>query len=321
MPDIIAHCWYGDLISTRLFNDRLRNIIKKHRGVFMLGCQGPDIFIAYHCLPLQGKRNIKKVRGCAELLHDEKINESFKSLMDNVSIDDETMVAYVVGYYCHWALDKTVHPYVFYETGSINEKAGNKHALFEMQIDKQLIADNKLDTSYYCPKKLIKVKENEKKAIAKLIRTVLDRCYGAGISENLIVDSINDFINVYKLLWDPDYKKHGFIGKLDSLMGLNGLATSMMLPEKYDDRMDAMNFGKRKWRNPADEEITSDDSFYELGVKATATGVEIVELFGSFLEGKMDCQVLLNYINDESFYTGLDYRKKMKYFKENETAN
>ena len=137
----------------------------------------------------------------------------------------------------------------------------------------------------------------------------------------MIVDSINDFINVYKLLWDPDYKKHGFIGKRDSLMGLNGLATSMMLPEKYDGRMDAMNFGKRKWHNPADEEITSDDSFYELGVKATATGVEIVELFGSFLEGKTDCQVLLNYINDESFYTGLDYRKKMKYFKENETAN
>jgi len=90
---------------------------------------------------------------------------------------------------------------------------------------------------------------------------------------------------------------------------------------EYDDKMDAMNFGKRKWHNPADEEITSDDSFYELGVKATATGVEIVGLFGSFLEGKMDCQVLLNYINDESFYTGLDYRKKMKFFKENETAN
>lgn len=321
MPDIIAHCWYGDLISTRIQNDRLRNAIRKHRKVFMLGCQGPDPFIAYNRLPLQHRSNVEIVRNCAELLHDDKINESFRALIDVVNGDDDLSVAYLAGYFCHWALDKTVHPYVFYETGSLNEKAGNKHALFEMQIDSQLLKDNKIDTGYYCPKKLLKVNGREKKAIAQLLKSVLESTYGVNISEATVANSITDFINVYRLLWDPDHKKHSFISRLDSMMGLNGLAVSMMLPEKYDDEMDAMNFAKRKWHNPADENISSDESFYELGVKTVTTGVELLELYGSFLEGKADCQVLLNYINDESFYTGIDYRRKMKYFRENETAN
>ena len=62
MPNIVAHCWYGDVAITKSNTDRLRKIINKYHGVFLFGCQGPDPFYFYHRIPWQSQKNIHEVR-------------------------------------------------------------------------------------------------------------------------------------------------------------------------------------------------------------------------------------------------------------------
>ncbi len=320
MPNILTHCWYADLTATRLFNDRLKNIIRKNRHVFMLGAQGADFFTFYKRMTPAKRRDTESVRQCGDLLHDDKINESFRILFENCR-NSEILIAYVCGYICHWALDKTAHPYVFYETGSKTEMAGALHAAFESEIDYRIIYDNKIDTDYYNVGRFIKVSSREKPLISSLMRKVLTECYEADITERQISDSIRDFCLVQQILWDPKHKKRAFIKKIDAKLNLNGLAIGLVLPESYDETMDAINEERRIWKNPADERMTANETFYELGLKAIASGIELIELFGSFLDNKIEVNDLLKYINDESFFSGLDYRKEMKYFRKDETAH
>jgi len=317
LPNIIAHCWYGEVMSTNLYSDSLRSVIRKHRNVFMLGTQASDFFAAYHRMPWQSKKNAKLVQGCLGKMHNDRVNESFRYIFEFARRQkDDVITAYVAGYICHWALDMSVHPYVFYSTGNSQESAGLSHQLFETYIDYRVIKDNELDTEDYASYRLIANKEHADGKIAELYFGVLHDVYGLNVTKKEITDSINDFRKVHKLLWDPQGKRYGFVERLENAFGLQGFGTTMMLPREYDSEMDAINDRKAEWHNVADYEITSNETFYEMAKKAIGEGITLLTLFDRYMKGDIEVEALLEDINDRSFFTGLDYRKPLKFYRQ-----
>ena len=77
--------------------------------------------------------------------HHKNINLYFKNIItyikDNNLENDSQVLAYLYGSLCHYILDSTIHPYIFYKTGKFNTndkstyKYKGKHNYYEYMID------------------------------------------------------------------------------------------------------------------------------------------------------------------------------------------
>ena len=131
MPAYYAHRRFGELVTEQLPGE-MRDIIGAHREVFLLGCQGPDIYFFYR----PWSKNEVNLYG--ERLHDEPA----KGLIERgVKIirrfgRESAKAAYVYGVVCHFALDSECHPYV----DEMEEKLGVKHIEIEEEFEKYLMS-------------------------------------------------------------------------------------------------------------------------------------------------------------------------------------
>ena len=96
MPDYFTHIIAAEKIYGAL-DEKYRRIIAENRTLYLLGAQGGDIFFFYG---LNYKHN------AGRMLHRENAFELFEKLKDGDP-------AYCAGWATHYALDCTVHPFVY----------------------------------------------------------------------------------------------------------------------------------------------------------------------------------------------------------------
>lgn len=115
MPDYFTHTIAADKIYERLDGETRSKI--KSRPLYILGAQGGDVFFAYNAKFTGGN--------LGRDLHRKKAGDVFKNLVfGNPS--------YAAGWATHYALDCTLHPYVYaYAEGKRNPFA---HQYFERDI-------------------------------------------------------------------------------------------------------------------------------------------------------------------------------------------
>ena len=316
MPNIVAHCWYGDVAITKSNTDRLRKIINKYHGVFLFGCQGPDPFYFYHRLPWQSQKNIKEVRDYGNIIHRTHINDTFRMFMEYTKeTQNEEDIAFVAGFMNHWALDHICHPYIFYETDSLTENIGNAHQVFETMIDKGVLDVNGLKRSDYVTYKLLAHPKDAFDRIYEIYKIVFKTLDNKDIEKEHVINSYETFYGMQKVFYDPNGGKYKWVGILENLVKAKGLATSMMIPNDYDYETDPMNFRHEEWVHPCDDTLKSTESFEELGARAAGIGILLMELYEKYLAGENDGQSILDIIGNKGFDTGMEHRVEMKYFK------
>ena len=111
MPALITHDFFGQDVYDHIF----RNVggTRDEAEAFLLGNQGPDpLFYAVADPRLHEHNRLGNV------MHSEKPSELIKAFKDSLGIldDDELPVgrAYAFGFLCHYTLDSTMHPLVFF---------------------------------------------------------------------------------------------------------------------------------------------------------------------------------------------------------------
>ena len=316
MPNIVAHCWYGDVAQTKSNTDNLRKIINKYHGVFLFGCQGPDPFFFYHPLPTGDKEKHKKVRKLGSILHHEHINDTFRILLEmSKESQNEIDIAFVAGFLCHWALDSVAHPYIFYSTDSLTEDILAAHQIFETMIDRGILDVNGLEKTDYQTYKLLKHPDEMYERVSNIYQRIFKEIDGLDVEKEDIISSYKTFYKVQKLFYDPNNRKFKVIGVLEKMVGMDGVGTSMIIPAKYDDELDAMNFKHAEWIHPCDDTVKSTESFEELGSKAASLGIVVLENYEKYLAGEAGVEDILDVIGNRTFETGLQPGVEMKYFK------
>lgn len=310
MPSVVAHCWYGDVAFNKIADDSLRNAIKRNHGVYMLGCQGPDLFYYYHRFPWVNQKKNPKVHDFGNKLHEIIINDAIGKYCEYV-IDsrNEIAIAYLAGYLAHWALDSTCHPYINYKTGSIKGNIGYDHQYFEEQIDKGLLDILNMSIVDYQPVKLVKHHKNLSRILFEMNKTVFD-----DIQFDEVRDSIKGFCGIQKFLYDPKGSKYKWISKAEDLFKLHGLATNMMLPQKYDNTLDALNLRQEEWLHPCDNSLASCETFEDLAKKAVGKMSVLFDILGRLLSDNATINDLLEVVGNKSFSTGMIVGEDMKYF-------
>lgn len=129
MPDTAAHHYFGQEVYKELRDD-IRAFLTAHKSVYDLGLQGPDLLFYYK--PFHSKNPVRELGiGIHHQPARQRMQTAAESLRQKAN---ETALAYLLGYACHWALDSAFH-------GDIARMApsSNEHFQLEAEMDRQII--------------------------------------------------------------------------------------------------------------------------------------------------------------------------------------
>lgn len=134
----MTHHLFANDVKEKLLQE---NISINEENLFHIFAQSFDNLFYYKFLtPWKGK----KIRSLGNSAQKEKVNLYFKNIIEYVEntnyISDE-LKAYLYGSICHYILDSTCHPYIFYFTGDpkINRKYRGQHEKMEVNLDAYML--------------------------------------------------------------------------------------------------------------------------------------------------------------------------------------
>lgn len=139
MPTTYTHDLFGKKIYRQL-SDEMKKVIRKNGDLYRIGLHGPDILF-YHLLK-------PAVNGAGVEMHHNPAAPFFLRGMSRVrERGDEKLLAYLLGFGCHYLLDSACHPYV----DEMAEKKVISHTLLEKELDRTLMLETNRDPHHFYP--------------------------------------------------------------------------------------------------------------------------------------------------------------------------
>lgn len=137
MPTTFAHDLFGKKVYKKL-PEAMRRLVKEHKELYRIGLHGPDILFYYGF----GKNRVNQY---GVRLHKEKAAPFFEKGAALAGKDD-ALLAYLLGFVCHFTLDSVCHPY-------INGVAAKdvSHGEIEKELDRRLMTLEGLNPYRYYP--------------------------------------------------------------------------------------------------------------------------------------------------------------------------
>lgn len=127
MPATYAHLRFGRTVLAQLGDTPTAALIKKHRDLFEIGLQGPDILFFYH--PLSSH----PINRLGHWLHTQTA-ASFLTRAEALG-GGEAEFVYLLGFICHFVLDSECHSHVQYYM----KKTGRGHSEIETEWERFLM--------------------------------------------------------------------------------------------------------------------------------------------------------------------------------------
>jgi hypothetical protein len=307
MPATITHAYFGkDVYDILPVNIKNKIDIKR---IKTFG-QGMDSLMFYNLFnPLPGK-NIRKFDN---YFHNNKTRAYFISLINYIKnnnlINDKDSYSYLCGLICHYALDSTVHPYVFYYTGSFKKKNpntykyNNQHEFMETFIDNDMVRRRENSNPYnFNISKFAIDKKRFSNNLNKTLDYSFEEVFHLNNMSKIYYSSLKQMSRALTLFRkDSSGLKRIIYMTVDTFTPNNTFrfeAISYHYPLK--DNNNYLNNNHILWRNPIDYNLTSKESFIDLYIKALKLAKVLIEISFYYINGN-------NYIKLEDFFTNRSY--------------
>lgn len=137
MPTTFAHDLFGKNVYKKLPED-MRQLIRKHGELYRIGLHGPDILFYYGF----GKNRVNQL---GVQLH-AQIAAPFFEKGAALAREDDALLAYLLGFVCHFMLDSVCHPYI---DGTVAKEVS--HGEIEKELDRRLMVKAGLNPYRYYP--------------------------------------------------------------------------------------------------------------------------------------------------------------------------
>ena len=320
MPATVTHAFFVKDVYDILPSNISRKLDLERCKMFG---QSVDSLYFYNLLSFKSG---KKMRDFKNYFHKNKSQDFFINLLKYIKdnkIDDQDTYSFLMGFICHYVLDSTIHPYVFYKTGSFNKKRpstykyNNVHHFMETFIDNDMLKRRmkcnpyKYDFVSFCfDNSSFSIYLND------TIDNVFYNTFKVKNMSEIYYKSLRQMDTCLRLFRKDPYGIKKFIYKtIDTFTPKNAFRfESISYHYPLEDKHNFLNNDHNLWRNPVDYDMTSTDAFVDLYIKAIKKAKELI--ISSF-----------NYLNDEdvnleelfenlSYITGLDCNnhKELKYF-------
>ena len=321
MPATAVHAYFAQDL-----NDILPKEIKNKLDVDRLKTfgQSTDSLMFYNLFSiLPGK----KIRDFQKYFHTNKTQEFFINLINYIKENDYTedidVNSFLVGAICHYVLDSTVHPYIYYKTGYFNKndkstyKYNNVHTFMETFLDNDMIKRRESINPYKF--NISKFSFDTSKFSNELndtIKYTFKETFDVNNMDKIYYKSLKQMRNSIFIFRQDRYGIKKFFYKLADTFTSKRVFRFEAISYHYplNDRHNFLNENHKLWRNPCDYSLTSEESFLDLYLRALKLAKVMICASFDYINGK-DIELEKVFIN-KSYITGLDCEldKELKYF-------
>lgn len=271
MGGFATHAIFGREILEEMNDTMLVSIIRKHQGVFGIGCQGPDLFLYNIAMLLSREEKNLGIR-----MHREGSSRYFAWLLQTIWEEEEVEavevgISYLYGLLSHYTLDSMLHPYIYARIGldasvPYAEKATSSiHHRLESAIDAKMIAVKEdILPSEYIPGGSIQISRQEKKLLAKLLSKAVSRSYRIKLKEENVIASIRMMKIIASGFFAASENQKEKLQKLEFPFMENYGLSNFMVTNDFIQKRKVMNIENCNWRNPWDKSLVSSDSVWEI---------------------------------------------------------
>lgn len=315
MPNIITHTLFAQEIFDKV-DENTHDLFEPRLHLLEIGSNGPD-FLFFHGMNPKDFFKKSDLRVSGSMFHAGHVNEFYQKAL--ISIRNESdeeikkdMMTYVCGHLCHWALDATSHPYVFYRTGTCKGKSAWYHHRFESLMDAIMLKVKKectiKDFKFY---EISDASKEEARAIARIYVSAIRQILGFEIKPHQIMESLKDWHFIESLFYDASGDKLKALQTLETFTKAYNSLSGYIVPNEPDDPYDVMNLLHTRWVHPSDDTMVSTESFFDLYDKAQLLAMEAIRLFLAACENPDLDDDLLNLIKDRNYNLGTNDHKEM----------
>lgn len=310
MPNVITHALQGREV-VRGVSGGLEKIIQRNMQLFSMGTSGPDFFFYYNAYPWMDQKKAKEVSNIGNKIHSSHINRFFSEVFTEVkNHQTQEKISYVCGLLCHWSLDKVAHPYIFYRSDDITPY---EHRRFESHLDYIMLTIVGKSISEFPSYQQVDHTDAMISVVSDVYCHAVNTVYGVLCDYRMVKKSFSHFKSIQRLLFDPTGKKLTFFYSLEKNILKKPHAFSSMIVPLQPDELDILNSKKKTWYHPCTK-TERNESFVELFNTSIAVGIEVCNLFYSYLKNDVSLEDCLSFINNQSYETGLSYECEMKFF-------
>lgn len=321
MPATVVHAYFAQDL-----NDILPKEIKNKLDVDRLKTfgQSTDSLMFYNLFSILPGKNIRDFQ---KYFHTNKTQEFFINLINYIKENDYTedidVNSFLVGTICHYVLDSTVHPYIYYKTGYFNKndkstyKYNNVHTFMETFLDNDMIKRRESINPYKF--NISKFSFDTSKFSNELndtIKYTFKETFDVDNMDKIYYKSLKQMKNSIFIFRQDRYGIKKFFYKLADTFTSKRVFRFEAISYHYplNDRHNFLNENHKLWRNPCDYSLTSEESFLDLYLRALKLAKVMICASFDYINGK-DIELEKVFIN-KSYITGLDCEldKELKYF-------
>lgn len=319
MPNIITHKIFAEEVYKKCKRKDIKEVLEKHFQLYYIGSNGPDFLFFYHMKPLEAMKD-HTLNHIGSELHSGHVNAFYESAIHTIQKEQDTFVkeselAYLMGHLCHWALDMTTHPYIFYRTGDCKGDSAGLHHRFESMMDAMMLKRyHNLDIEDYRCAEICQFDEEMLKAIARIYVPAVKSALDQDIKVYQLREALSSWGDIQGMLYDPSHKKVKVVKTIEKLINKPWLISGNIVPKWIDEAFDVLNLEKQIWVHPCDDACTSDASFIELFEQAIDVALQVMDKVYGCIEFDADVAHVRKLLGDRAYDTGREEGVKMKHF-------
>lgn len=321
MPSILTHALFAEDVYQQVTSNKIVEMIKKNQSLFYMGSSGPDFLFFYHALPWESYKDhtLNKLGSMVHASHvDDFYEEAIRCIQQQKHKEiQERMFVYLLGHLCHWALDKTAHPYIYYRTGNCKGQSASYHHRLEAMIDTKMLAMKKQCSVKEFPTyDIVKTDREILQAIARIYVPVAKKVFDTQLKVSQIKESLQSWYDVLKLFHDPKDQKYKFLKFWEERLHRKWKFSGYIIRSHEGNELDIFNESHQVWKHPCDDTLQFTTSFLDLYEIAQEEVLEVIEkVYACVYENRSfdDVRALLK---NASYNSGKSdsYESDMQYF-------
>lgn len=322
MPGFTTHYIFGMKAYNDMPNNPLKWITAKHRWLYQLGLQGPDMF--FYNIPVLRHRDYRNV---GSYMHEHHVSEFFACCLEQIDSiasrhQREEAISYFAGFLNHYLADSICHPFIYARIGYVasnpTAKHPGSHAALENELDAILLKRYKQKKpSEFNQTASICLNGQELQFISRFLSECINKAYYPLTSENryqvtpaMVHRSVWAMRLGCRTLADKTGKKKNSIEFVESLFLKKPIASAKVVTDSISNYRKSCNLEHEPWCNPWDPSIASTVSFVDLFHQTLAKCSQVYYYLNQCISGSTPMNqehvaALLNELGNYSYHSGL----------------
>lgn len=273
---------------------RVMSYLKKYgvrvpdQSMALIGAQGPDIFFFHRIFPWERGASHAVVGSKLHRSSPALIFEGFRDILNNTDSDYDAVLSYIQGMFCHYALDRVAHPYIYWAQNKLAQNdptyginGHQYHFRIESALDTIILRreTGRLISSLNLIDILPGDGNSRYAVVGMIYHKLLLKLFGLDVSSELLALAPKDMRHALFFMNDRAMLRQKLIFRpIEKLIRRGHFITSLLRPHDTND-WDYANISNATWVNPYDEKHTSTDSFFDLYNLAVKEALDMISDF------------------------------------------